>query len=257
MIEALKSIARDAGKIVKDGYEVTKEVSHKGTVDLVTQYDIRCEVFIIERLAQEFPEYALVGEESFDGMVHHDKAIYIDPIDGTTNFVHGIPHVGISIGVWQKGEPTHAVVYNPILDDMFSAVITKGTFLNDKPLRVSPQNKLQQSLMATGFPYAKVNAGAELDWVIESMKNILPATRDLRRLGAASIDLCYVAKGIYDGFYEMGLNPWDVAAGILIVTEAGGMITNLQGKPYSFDDEIIVASNRKIHEDLRQTLAKY
>ena len=257
MIDILKDIALEAGKIVRDGFEVTKDVSHKGTVDLVTKYDIQCEDYIIGRLSEAFPAFAFVGEESFDGMVHHDKAIYIDPIDGTTNFVHGISHLGISIGVWQDGEPTHAVVYNPILDDMFSAVITKGAFLNDKPLRVSPQNKLQQSLMATGFPYAKVDAGPELDWVIASMTNILPATRDVRRLGAASIDLCYVAKGIFEGFYEMGLNPWDVAAGILIVKEAGGQITNLEGNTYSLDDDIIVASNKKIHEDFLDTLAPF
>jgi myo-inositol-1(or 4)-monophosphatase len=257
MIDTLKIIAFVAGKLVKDGYYSTKEIQHKGTVDLVTEYDLKCEEYITEKLAEHFPDFIVVGEESFDGMVHYKKAIYVDPIDGTTNFVHGIPHFAISIGVWQDGEAIHGVVYNPILDEMFTASVGKGAFLNDKPIRTTKQNDLQQSLLATGFPYAKANRGKEYKWVIESMKNVLPATRDLRRLGAASLDLCYVAKGVYDGFYELGLNPWDVAAGLLIVKEAGGHITNLAGETYTLDDDIIVATNGKITTPLLSLLSVF
>jgi myo-inositol-1(or 4)-monophosphatase len=251
-IEVLKTIALQAGKIVKEGYTAQKEVSHKGVVDLVTEYDVKTEKVILEALQKEFSEYTLIGEESFDkaeGMVH-PKAIYIDPIDGTTNFVHGIPHLGISIGVWEEGKPKYAVVYNPILEELFWAEIGKGAYLNDTPLKVSAQTKLQQSLIATGFPYAKVNEGREHDWVLKVMQNLLAHIRDIRRLGAAAIDLCYLAQGKVDAFYEIDLQPWDVSAGILILQEAGGKVSRADGSAYGLESKSIVATNGLVHEEL-------
>ncbi len=246
-LERFKAVAQEAGKLVREGYHTAKDVKHKGVVDLVTEYDVRTEQLIIERLEEYFPDYALIGEESFEGLFDHDKAIYVDPIDGTTNFVHGIPHLGISIGLWEGGKPVAAVVYNPILDELFWAEAGKGSYCNDKPIKVSTQTDLQQSLIATGFPYAKVKREAEYRWVIDVISSILPHIRDIRRLGAAAIDLCYLAQGRIDAFYEIDLMPWDVAAGILIVQEAGGRISNLYGEPYSFSDKGIVASNGKVH----------
>jgi len=255
-IDTLKQIALDAGKIVKEGYASHKEVLHKGVVDLVTEYDVKTEAFIIERLKKAFPDHTLVGEESHQGSFHYDKAIYIDPIDGTTNFVHGIPHLAISLGVWEEGEPTLAVVYNPILDELFWAVQGEGAYCNGRRLGVSTQSELQNALVATGFPYAKVNAGIEYHWVINCMTNLLPHIQDIRRLGAAAVDLCYLAQGKVEAFYEIDLKPWDVAAGILIVQEAGGQISNVDDQPFDFDDKSIVASNGKVHQQLLKYLEK-
>jgi myo-inositol-1(or 4)-monophosphatase len=255
-IDTLKQIALNAGKIVKEGYASHKNVTHKGVVDLVTEFDVKTEAFIIDQLKQAFPGYTLVGEESHQGSYHYDKAIYIDPIDGTTNFVHGIPHLAISLGVWEQGKPILAVVYNPILEELFWAVKGEGAYCNGEKLMVSTQNKLQNALIATGFPYAKVNAGIEYRWVIDCMTNLLPHIQDIRRLGAAALDLCYLAQGKVEAFYEVDLKPWDVAAGILIVQEAGGKVSNVHGEQYNFDDKSIVASNGKVHQQLMKYLEK-
>ncbi len=254
-IEQLKTIAIEAGKLVREGYRTTKAVQHKGVVDLVTEYDVRVEALILKRLAEHFPDHTLVGEESHQGTYMHEKVIYIDPIDGTTNFIHGIPHLGISLGVWEAGVPTLAVVYNPILNELFWAEAGAGAYCNDTPLHVSDQDTLQQSLIATGFPYAKVNQGAEYHWVIERLTSLLPYIRDIRRLGAAAIDLCYLAQGRTDAFYEIDLKPWDVAAGILIVQEAGGYVSNLIGEPYVVSDKGIVVSNGQVHDALLEHMA--
>jgi myo-inositol-1(or 4)-monophosphatase len=257
-LETLKQIALNAGEIVKEGYYAQKEIDHKGTVDLVTQYDLRSEAYIMEQLEKHFGDYTLIGEESFDPSLGyaHPKAIYIDPIDGTTNFVHGIPYLGISLGVWEASEPILAVVYNPILDELFYAAKGEGAYLNGKKLRVSTQESLQQSLIGTGFPYAKVNRSIEHDWVLKTLGNLLANIRDIRRLGAAAIDLCYVAQGKIEAFYEIDLQPWDVSAGILLVLEAGGKITNAQGRSFALQSKSIVASNGKIHPGLLAFMEK-
>lgn len=255
-IDILKQIAKEAGEIVKEGYRAHKEVFHKGVVDLVTPYDVKTEKFLLQTLKDHFPEHHLVGEESHHGSYHYDKAIYIDPIDGTTNFIHGIPHLAISLGIWEAGEPLLAVVYNPILDEMFWAAKGEGSYCNKTLLRVSTQQILQQSLIATGFPYAKVNKGIEYHWTINSLAKLLPHIRDIRRLGAASIDLCYLAQGKVDAFYEIDLKPWDVAGGILILLEAGGKVTNANNQSFDFNDKSIVASNGKIHAALLEHLEK-
>ncbi len=249
-IEILKQIALDAGKIVKEGYHAHKKITHKGVVDLVTQYDVKTENYILEELKKYFPDHTLVGEESHHGTYYYDKAIYIDPIDGTTNFIHGISYLAVSLGVWEKGEPVLAVVYNPILEEMFWAVKGEGSYCNGNKLTVSSQKDLQQSLIATGFPYAKVNQGIEYRWVIKCMTNILPHIQDIRRLGAAAVDLCYLAQGKTEAFYEIDLKPWDVAGGILVLLEAGGRVSNVHGEAFNFDDKSIIASNGKVHEQL-------
>lgn len=249
-IERLKTIATEAGKLVREGYHASKTIQHKGLVDLVTEYDVRTEELILKRLREHFPDHVLVGEESHHGGYHYDRAIYIDPIDGTTNFIHGIPHLGISLGVWEGGKPVMAVVYNPILNELFWAEAGSGAYCNGDPLHVSTQDNLQQSLIATGFPYAKVDQGVEYHWVIDVLTSLLPYIRDIRRLGAAAVDLCYLAQGRTDAFYEIDLKPWDVSAGILIVQEAGGHVTNQYGEPFDFDDKGIVASNGRVHGQL-------
>ena len=259
-IQALKQIVLDAGKVVREGYFANKHISHKGTVDLVTQYDVATEQFILPRLAQLFPEHTLVGEESHQGNYDNvfEQAIYIDPIDGTTNFIHGVPHVAVSIGVYEHGIGMMGVVYNPILDELFWAVAGAGAYLTHNGtttrLQVSTQNELQQSLIATGFPYSKVNQGEDFEWVLASMRQILPNCRDIRRLGSAALDLCYVARGTFDGYYEIALKPWDYAAGALIAQEAGALISDVHGAPIEFSNNSVIAANSQVHAQILHTL---
>jgi len=231
-----------------EGYNHAKSITYKSAVDLVTEYDVKVELFLKEKLSVAFPEHTLVGEETNEGDMHPEKAIYIDPIDGTTNYVHGIPFCAISIGIWEGGEAVAGVVYNPVLDELFYAEKGKGATLNGERLQVSREQSLEKSLMATGFPYTKMEQGEDFRWVMKSMEVMLPSTRDIRRLGSAAMDLCYVARGTFEGFYEVNLKPWDVAAGILFVTEAGGEVSRHDGEAYTFDDRIIVASNGFIHD---------
>jgi len=253
----LKKIVKEAGEIVKSGYAKNIVADKKSATELVTKYDKEVEAFLIEKIAPIYSDYEIVGEESFKGGKLPKKAIYIDPIDGTTNFVHKIPHLGISIGIWENNEPKEGIVYNPILNEFYTAQKGKGAFLNGNKIKVTNENNLQNSIIATGFPYVKHEMGKEYYWVVESFKNLLPKIRDIRRLGAAAIDLCYLAQGKVNGFYEVNLQSWDVAAGLLIVQEAGGQISNIYGAKYSLENKIIVASNGKIHNKLLNNLGEF
>lgn len=246
----LIEIAKDCKELFLEGYNGRKHVNYKGTVDLVTEYDVAIEKRLTELLQKEFPDFTVVGEESTKVMSYPDKAIYIDPIDGTTNFVHGLPFCAISIGVWEEGKPVAGVVYNPVLDECFSAQRGKGAYLNGEKIHVSNQSDFQQSLIATGFPYTKVEKGEDYERVLRTLATLLPITRDIRRGGSASIDLCYVACGKFEAYYECNLKPWDVAAGILIVEEAGGKITDEKGGVYRLGNHIILSSNTLIHDFL-------
>ena len=252
----LIEIVKEAGEILKYGYYHEKKINYKSEIDLVTQYDLKIEKFLKEKLHYLYPDYEIVAEESYKGNKISNRSIFIDPIDGTTNFVHNIAYVCISLGIWIDNKPVEAVVYNPILDELFWAKKDIGAFLNDQKIYVSKSEKLTTSLIATGFPYTKIKKGKDYRWVIDTMANLLPYTRDIRRLGAAAIDLCYVACGRFAGFYEINLKPWDVAAGILLVKEAGGKVTNHLGKEYKFGD-IIVASNGLIHNELVKNMGVY
>jgi myo-inositol-1(or 4)-monophosphatase len=252
--ETLGRIAREASSLFTEGYNAAKEITYKGSVDLVTQYDLQVELLLKEKLSEAFPEYTLIGEETAREVTHPEKAIYIDPIDGTTNFVHGIPFCAISIGLFEAGRPAAAVVYLPILGELYSAEAGRGAFLNGERIRVSGETVLERCLMATGFPYTKVEQGGDYEWVLGTMRTLLPCTRDIRRLGSASVDLCYVARGTFEGFYEVNLKPWDVAAGWLIVEEAGGKVSKEDGSAYGLGERIIVATNGKIHKTLIEKL---
>jgi len=253
----LKSIVKDAGEIIKRGYGVNEDVKKKSKSELVTKYDKEVEEFLISKIKPLYKEYEIVGEESFNLDTLPKRAIFIDPIDGTTNFVHKIPHLAISIGIWDGATPKEAIVYNPILEELYSAKLNEGAFLNNKRISVSKEDMLENSIIATGFPYAKYKMGKEYWWVVESFKRLLPKIRDIRRLGAAALDLCYLAEGRFNGFYEINLKPWDVAGGILILKEAGGEVTTLNNKEYNFTNQIIVASNRAIHSELLRNLGEY
>lgn len=246
----LIDIVSECRELFIKGYHADKNVQYKGTVDLVTEYDVAIEKQLTASLQKAFPNFTIVGEESTKEITYPTNAIYIDPIDGTTNFIHGLPFCAISVGIWKDGKPLAGVVYNPLLEECFSAERGKGAFLNGKQIYVSRQKDFQQSLITTGFPYTKVQKGEDYEWMLRTMANLLPVTRDIRRTGSAAIDLCYVACGKFEAYYECNLKPWDVAAGILIVQEALGKISNEKGEEYTLDNHIIASSNSLVHSDL-------
>ncbi|QKE27910.1 inositol-phosphate phosphatase [Arcobacter acticola] len=257
MKKELIKIIKEAGEILKEGYYTKKDITFKAKKDLVTQYDVAVENFLKKKFSKKFKDFNLIAEESDNANVEFNNSIIIDPIDGTTNFVNGVPHTAISVGVYKNKKPYLAVVYNPILDELYTAKIGKGAYLNGKKLKVSNENDFQKSLLATGFPYTSNTNEDDLNDVLKKIKLILPLCQDLRRLGAASLDLCYIAKGTFEGYYEMNLKAWDVSAGILILTEAGGVVSNINGDEYTlFEDKYLVASNGKIHKKFIKNLNK-
>ena len=257
MKKELIKIIKEAGEILKEGYYTKKDITFKAKKDLVTQYDVAVEDFLKKKFSKKFKDFNLIAEESDNANVEFNNSIIIDPIDGTTNFVNGVPHTAISVGVYKNKKPYLAVVYNPILDELYTAKIGKGAYLNGKKLKVSNENDFQKSLLATGFPYTSNTNEDDLNDVLKKIKVILPLCQDLRRLGAASLDLCYIAKGTFEGYYEMNLKAWDVSAGILILTEAGGVVSNINGDEYTlFEDKYLVASNGKIHKKFIKNLNK-
>ena len=257
MKKELIKIIKEAGEILKEGYYTKKDITFKAKKDLVTKYDVAVENFLKKKFSKKFKDFNLIAEESDNANVEFNNSIIIDPIDGTTNFVNGVPHTAISVGVYKNKKPYLAVVYNPILDELYTAKIGKGAYLNGKKLKVSNENDFQKSLLATGFPYTSNTNEDDLNDVLKKIKLILPLCQDLRRLGAASLDLCYIAKGTFEGYYEMNLKAWDVSAGILILTEAGGVVSNINGDEYTlFEDKYLVASNGKIHKKFIKNLNK-
>ncbi|GAB6073591.1 inositol monophosphatase family protein [Nautilia lithotrophica] len=246
-----KEIILKAGEIFKEGFYSSKEITLKGKKDLVTEYDVKIEEF----LKKEFKkfDYSIIAEESVKDKF--DNSIIIDPIDGTTNFAHQIPHCAISVGVYENKMPKFAFVYNPILNEFYTAISGEGAYKNDKRIEISKNDYFQRALIATGFPYSSADNTDDLDLVINRLHKILPKCQDIRRLGSAALDLCYVAEGKYEGFYEINLKPWDVSAGMLIVKEAGGEISNDRGEEFDmFNDKCIVASNGLIHNKLIELL---
>ncbi len=251
----LEDLVLEAGKILKDGFYSEKRVDFKSPVDLVTQFDLEIELFLKKGLEKLYPDWQVVGEETSSGFYNNSKKIYLDPIDGTTNFVHSLPFVAISIGFWENNIPIEGIVYNPIINEFFYAKRGRGAFLNGKQIYCSNREPLQNSLISTGFPYSKIEKGDDYLWTIDVFQRVLPQTRDIRRYGSASIDLAYIASGRFDGYYEMNLKPWDVSAGILLVQEAGGNIYNERGTDYQIEkDRVIVATNGKIDTELKELI---
>lgn len=255
MKKDLIKIIKKAGKILKEGFYTDKNITFKAKKDLVTQFDVEVEKYLKKKFSKRFKNFNIIAEESDNSNIEFNNSIIIDPIDGTTNFVNGVPHTAISVGVYKDKKPYLAVVYNPILDELYTAKIGKGAFLNGKKLKVSLENNFQKALLATGFPYTSGTDENDLNDVVKKIKDVLPLCQDLRRLGSASLDLCYVARGTYEGYYEMNLKPWDVSAGVLILTEAGGKVSNIVGNEYNlFEDKYLVASNGKIHDEFIKNL---
>ena len=255
MKKDLIKIIKKAGKILKEGFYTDKNITFKAKKDLVTQFDVAVEKYLKKKFSKRFKNFNIIAEESDNSNIEFNNSIIIDPIDGTTNFVNGVPHTAISVGVYKNKKPYIGVVYNPILDELYEAKVDEGAFLNGKRLKVSSEDIFQKALLATGFPYTSGTNQDDLNDVLKKIKDILPLCQDLRRLGSASLDLCMVARGTFDGYYEMNLKPWDVSAGVLILTEAGGIVTNINGGEYNlFTDKYLVSSNGKIHNELIKNL---
>ncbi len=248
-------LAKEAGELAKEGFFSTDSgVEIKCGRELVTKYDKLIEKFLKEKIAEFFPQDSFMGEEfdnNFDSLQNDGCLWIIDPIDGTNNFAHKIPIFGISIGMYFNGEPTIGVVYNPITNELFRAKKGEKAFCNDKEIFTSNNADMKNSIMATGFPYNRTCM--EDSNIFEISKVILKAS-GLRRMGAASIDICYVASGKMDGYWETGLKPWDVAGGIVIANECGCKISNFDGEEYKIGTNKFVVTNTKIHQQLLDCL---
>lgn len=248
--------AKEAGKFLKKNLGKVKRIDLKSGQErnLVTEIDKKSEELIVSIIKKHYPNHDILAEES--GAKHGIKSDYrwiIDPLDGTTNFTHGLPIFCVSIGLEKQGDLILGVIYDPNFDELFTAEKGRGAFLNGRRLRVSTTKELKDSLLVTGFPY---NITENPDHCVEHFVNFLMSAQAVRRMGSAALDLAYVAAGRYDGFWEVNLNPWDMAAGVLLVKEAGGEITNFKGIEIDIHGKQIVASNRLIHQEMLEVLKK-
>ena len=239
--------ARRAGSIVKRHYlSDTLEVRKKTAQgDLVSSADLEAERLILSILRRAFPKASMVAEES-GGSHESGAAFYVDPVDGTLNFVHGVPFFAVSIGCWVDGVPAAGVVFSPLSGDLYTAVRGEGARKNGKPITVSTAPSLGDSLIATGWPYDRTHRAR----LFSEMDRLYMGSQELRSLGCASLGLCLVAAGAFDGYWEWDLKPWDMAAGALIVTEAGGTVSSLSGAPLDLSSGRVAASNGRIHAEL-------
>lgn len=253
------AIAKEAGALLRDGFGQNKQIVNKSSsIDLVTQYDQDAEKLITTRLILAFPNHRIVGEEGGEQAGREtDYVWYVDPIDGTTNFAHGFPHFCVSMALYTADKPLVGVVYDPVKDELFTAVAGSGAQLTignglPKQLQVTQAPDLLHSVVATGFPYDRHTS--ELD-NLEQLGRMLKKTQGIRRPGAAALDLAYVAAGRLDGYWEFKLKIWDVAAGVLLIQEAGGRVTMMNGAPYQPDPVLHLAvSNNHIHQEMLDTL---
>jgi myo-inositol-1(or 4)-monophosphatase len=244
--------ARGAGRLLREELGGTRHIRHKRSViDLVTEMDQRAEAFIVERLRGAFPDHAILAEESGATDGHSGYRWLIDPLDGTTNYAHGLPIFAVSVGLERAGVVELGVAYDPSRDECFVAERGQGATLNGEAIRVSSVDALDQALLVTGFPY-DIRTTAETNLPQYAALSI--RSQAVRRLGSAVLDLCYVACGRLDGFWELSLGPWDMAAGGLIVQEAGGRVTNVCGGPWRLEGPGVLASNGRVHDAMLSAL---
>ena len=254
------TIAREGGAVLRDFFSTGVTTEYKGEVDIVTIADRTVEKLIRERLTEAFPTHGIFGEEGTRQSLESDYRWYIDPLDGTTNFAHGFPQFCVSMGLENRpkglapeadGTIVAAIIYDPLRDELFTAELGHGAFLNNKPIHVSTNATVGESLLSTGFPSRKRHQNPNIHFYHE----LSLRSHGLRRAGSAALDLAYVASGRMDAFWEFNLNPWDTAAGILLVTEAGGSVTKFAGGPFELNSREILASNSLIHAELVQVFA--
>ncbi len=252
-LEVAVEAAEEAGAIITEAANCPKNVSYKGEVDLVTETDKKSEAAILARLRHYFPRHAIVAEET--GASGADASAkykwYVDPLDGTTNFAHGYPMFAVSIALLEDGEPLVGAIYNPVTREMFRAMRNEGAYRGDTRIRVSSVEKLAKSLLATGFPSHKRVQNPNIYYYWEFTLR----SHGVRRAGSAALDLCSVACGQFEGFWEFGLKPWDTAAGILLVCEAGGRVSDFASGPYHPGDRELLASNGLVHAEMQEIAA--
>ncbi|MBW2366539.1 MAG: inositol monophosphatase [Deltaproteobacteria bacterium] len=244
--------AHEAGDVLRSYHGHLTGIRKKAANDLVTEADVASEEVIIEAIRTDFPGHGILAEESGEMVMDSPFSWIIDPLDGTTNYAHGLSTYAVSIAVAHKGETVVGVVFNPDSGEMFSAVKNGGAMLNALSIAVSVEPLVSESLLVTGFPY---DFKAHIMPLITRFQQCLSAARAVRRFGSAAIDLCYVACGRFDGFWEQNLNPWDTAAGELIVREAGGMVTDFSNRPFQMQMKEILATNGKIHQQMQSLLS--
>lgn len=251
ILQTATAIAREAGAVVRDRFPRTRltHIGFKGAVNPVTDTDIAVEALIVARLRAAFPSHRFLGEEGGgdEWRVPGPPIWLIDPLDGTNNFAHGFPPVGVSLALLAAGRPVVGVIHDPLRGETFAATAGGGATLDGQPIHVSSVQRLADAFLATGFPYDRRTAP---DNNVERLDHFLRRSLGVRRAGAAVLDQAYVACGRLDGFWEIRLKPWDVAAGVLLVREAGGRATDFEGSPDCLSGEFIVASNGRIHDDM-------
>ena len=239
--------ALEAGQILREEFERPPDIVYKGDVDLVTQADKRSERAIVAKISQYFPDHSISAEEGLGHVRSSEFRWHVDPLDGTTNFAHKYPCFSVSIALAQNGSVLAGVVYNPISNELFAAASGKGATLNGKPISVSQVATLSTSLLCTGFPVHQRRASNNIHYYY----NFTLRSHGVRRDGSAALDLASVACGRFDGFWEFGLNAWDTAAGILLVREAGGAISDFHGADYVLGGPVVLATNSRIHQEMR------
>ncbi len=247
----IESLARAAGKILHDGYEKDHDIQFKGEIDLVTEIDHQSEKFLLGEISRRWPESRVLAEESGESG-RGEMLWYVDPLDGTVNYAHGVPVFCVSIACAWDGMTRLAAVYDPMRNELFSAQRGRGAHLNTRPLKVTRVAELRQALLVTGFPY---DMWTVVPNNLEYFGRFARMTQGVRRLGSAALDACYVAAGRFDGFWELSLKPWDVAAAGLIAEEAGARVTNLQGgADYLSPPQSVLAAGAELHEKMLDVL---
>lgn len=251
VLEVAQYAAMKAGNFLKEHFGRKTDVRFKGKVDLITKYDIESQAIIRNVIEKAFPEDSILGEEDLDCKNHNSSLWIIDPIDGTTNFAHHIPMFSVSIGFMREEQLQVGLVYLPVLDELFYAMRGRGAFLNGKPISVSQEKDISKSLIATGFPYDRFTCP---DNNADNFNRFITKIRGIRRMGSASIDLCYTAAGRFSGYWEKKLKPWDCAGGAIIVEEAGGRMSDFSGGTFDLYGKECLASNGLIHEQMIKIL---
>ena len=253
MLQFAIETAREAGHLLLEKFGRITAVTKKGDINLVTEADLASEALIIERIKSHHPKHAILAEEAGDAVVVEGSNVWkwiIDPLDGTTNYAHGYPCFAVTLALEHAGEVVVGVTFDPTRSELFAAEKGQGATLNGKTINVSATERISESLICTGFPYDFNRK----DYFARHLTAFLLSSRGVRRDGSAAIDLAYVACGRFDGFWEEGLNPWDMAAGKLLIEEAGGWITNYAGEPFNIYTPPVVASNGRIHNEMLDIL---
>jgi myo-inositol-1(or 4)-monophosphatase len=249
----LERMARQAGSILSEGYETELRVDYKGEIDLVTEFDRRSEDYLLGEVARDFPTHSVLAEETGGINGDSEHLWVIDPLDGTVNFAHGIPIFSVAIAYVFQGELRLGAVYDPCRDELFLAEKGRGVWLNGRPLRARQETELGRSLLVTGFPY-DIRTTAENN--LAQYAHFALQSQGVRRLGSAALDLCYVAAGRFDGYWELSLKPWDLCAGALIAQEAGAIVTDVRGQVNFFKPPLsVLAANPVLHAKMLNELA--